>query len=81
MGIVRDNNGRPLPGAHLQIVGAPFATFSDGNGAYRLEFDPSLLEKCRVQVVRVNAQGFRHADLTLAIGRQVRSDDVVLRRR
>jgi hypothetical protein len=54
MGIVRDNTGRPLAGAHLQIVGAPFATFSDGNGNYRLEFDPSLLEKCRVQVVRVN---------------------------
>jgi hypothetical protein len=81
MGIVRDNRGRPLAGAHLQIVGAPFATFSDGNGNYRLEFDPALLEKCRVQIVRVNAQGFQHADLTLAIGRQVRSDDVVLRRR
>lgn len=81
MGIVRDPTGRPLPGAHLQIVGAPFATFSDGNGSYRLEFDPSLLEKCRVQIVRVEADGFRHADLTLAIGRQVRSDDVILRRR
>ena len=81
MGIVRDHTGRPLPGAHLQIVGAPFATFSDGNGSYRLEFDPALLEKCRVQVVRVEAAGFRHADLTLAVGRQVRSDDVILRRR
>ena len=81
MGIVRDPSGRPLSGAHLQIVGAPFATFSDGNGNYRLEFDPALLQRCRVQVVRVVADGFRHADLTLAIGRQVRSDDVILRRR
>ena len=81
MGIVRDNNGRPLAGAHLQIVGAPYATFSDGNGAYRLEFDPSLLEKCRVQVVRVGRDGYQPATLNLAIGRQVRSDDVLLRRR
>ena len=81
MGIVRDNNGRPLPGAHLQIVGAPFATFSDGQGNYRLEFDPALLAKCRVQVVRVSASGYRDSNLTLAIGRQVRSDDVFMRRR
>jgi hypothetical protein len=81
IGVVRDNSGKPLPNAHLQIVGAPFATFSDGNGRYRLEFDPSLLERCRVQVVRVRAEGFSHADLTLAIGRRVQSDDVILRRR
>lgn len=81
MGIVRDNNGRPLAGAHLQIVGAPFATFSDGQGNYRLEFDPALLAKCRVQVVRVSAAGYRDANLTLAIGRQVLSDDVYMRRR
>lgn len=81
MGVVRDNNGRPLPGAHLQIVGAPFATFSDGQGNYRLEFDPALLAKCRVQIVRVSATGYRDSNLTLAIGRQVRSDDVVMRRR
>ncbi|HRP09207.1 MAG TPA: hypothetical protein PLL69_12045, partial [Gemmatimonadales bacterium] len=81
IGIVRDNNGRPLAGAHLQIVGAPFATFSDGQGNYRLEFDPALLAKCRVQIVRVAASGYRDANLTLAIGRQVRSDDVYMRRR
>lgn len=80
-GIVRDQTGRPLPGAHLQIVGAAFATFSDGAGRYRLEFDPSLLQRCRVQLVRVTAQGYRTQDLHLAIGRNARSDDVLMRRR
>jgi hypothetical protein len=81
IGVVRDNRGRPLPGAHLQIMGAPFATFSDGAGRYRLEFDPRLLERCRTQVVRVRADGFRDQTLNLGIGRRVVSDDVVLRRR
>jgi hypothetical protein len=80
-GVVRDQSGRPLPGAHLVIVGAPYSTFSDAAGNYRLEFDPALLQKCRVQYVRVAAAGFRSQDLTLAIGRRVRSDDVFLRRR
>lgn len=80
-GIVRDQSGRPLPGAHLVIVGKPYSTFSDGQGRYRLEFDPSLLERCRVQYVRVTADGYRYADLTLAVGRSVRSDDVFLRRK
>lgn len=80
IGVVRDQRGRPLPGAHLVIVGKPYSTFSDGQGNYRLEFDPSLLERCRVQYVRVSASGYRYADLTLAIGRNVRSDDVFLRR-
>lgn len=80
-GIVRDQSGRPLPGAHLQIVGAPFATFSDGSGNYRLEFDPALLQRCRVQQVRVTAQGYRTQNLMLAIGRNARSDDVLMRRR
>lgn len=80
-GIVRDQSGRPLAGAHLVIVGAPYSTFSDAAGNYRLEFDPALLEKCRVQYVRVAANGYRSQDLTLAIGRRVQSDDVLLRRR
>ncbi len=81
IGVVLDQRGRPLAGAHLQILGAPFATFSDGSGRYRLEFDPKLLEKCRTQVVRVVATGYREQTLNLGIGRQVTSDDVVLRRR
>jgi hypothetical protein len=80
-GVVRDQSGRPLPGAHLVIVGKPYSAFSDGQGNYRLEFDPALLERCRVQYVRVTADGYRYADLTLAIGRSVRSDDVFLRRK
>jgi hypothetical protein len=81
VGIVRDDRGRPLPNAHLQLMGQIYATFSDGQGNYRLEFNPKLLDACRVQVVRVSAEGFRTADLQLAVGRRVQSDDVVLRRR
>lgn len=81
MGRVFDNRGRPLAGAHLMIMGTSFATFSDGGGNYRLEFDPRLLEKCRVQYVRVSADGHASQSLNLAVGREVRSDDVILRRR
>lgn len=81
VGVVRDHRGNPLPNAHLQLVGQVYATFSDGQGNYRLEFNPKLLEACRVQVVRVSADGFRTADLQLAVGRRVQSDDVTLRPR
>ncbi len=81
VGVVRDDRGRPLPNAHLQLVGQIYATFSDGRGNYRLEFNPKLLDACRVQVVRVSADGYRTADLQLAVGRRVQSDDVILRRR
>ncbi len=80
VGYVFDDRGNPLANAHLQIVGAPFTSFSDRNGAYRLEFDPRMLGKCRVQYVRVQADGFRGQTLVLAVGRSVRSDDVVLKR-
>ncbi|MEO8478410.1 MAG: carboxypeptidase regulatory-like domain-containing protein [Gemmatimonadota bacterium] len=79
VGVVRDHRGRPLPNAHLQLVGQLYATFSDGQGNYRLEFNPKLLEACRVQVVRVSADGFKTSDLQLAVGRRVQSDDVTLR--
>jgi len=81
VGVVRDERGRPLPRAHLQLVGQVYATFTDGSGNYRLEFNPKLLDECRVQVVRVTADGYRGADLTLAIGRRVQSDDVFLKRK
>ncbi|MEO5800990.1 MAG: hypothetical protein ABIZ70_05710 [Gemmatimonadales bacterium] len=81
IGRVLDTDGRtPLVGAHLQIVGTGFSTFSDANGEYRLEFDPKLLEQCRVQYVRVVADGYGGQMLTLAIGQRIRSDDVVLRK-
>lgn len=80
-GFVFDTDGRtPLAGAHLQIVGTRFGTFSDNNGEYRLPFDPKMLEKCRKQYVDVVAPGYRGAQLTLMIGPRVRSDDVVLRK-
>lgn len=81
IGRVFDTDGRtPLAGAHLQIVGTAFSTFSDATGEYRLEFDPKLLEQCRVQYVRVAADGYGGQMLTLAIGQRIRSDDVVLRK-
>lgn len=70
----------PMSGAHLQIMGTPFGTFSDNNGEYRLPFDPHMLAKCRKQYVQVVAPGYRTEMLTLMIGPRVRSDDVVLRR-
>lgn len=81
IGRVYQSDGRtPLAGAHLQIVGTAFSTFSDAVGEYRLEFDPKLLEQCRTQYVRVAADGFSGQMLTLAIGQRIRSDDVILRR-
>ncbi len=79
--VLGDDGRSPLAGAHLQIIGTAFSTFSDGNGNYRLEFDPKLLQRCRVQYVRVAREGFSGQLLTLAIGKRITSDDVVLRRR
>ncbi len=79
--VLGDDHRTPLAGAHLQIVGTPFSTFSNGNGEYRLEFDPKLLERCRVQYVRVAREGFSGQLLTLSIGERIMSDDVVMRRR
>jgi len=79
--VLQEDKRTPLDGAHLVIVGTSFATFSNANGEYRLEFDPKLLERCRVQYVRVVRAGFSAQMLTLAIGQRVASDDVVLRRR
>lgn len=81
IGRVLAPDGRsPMSGAHLQIMGTQFGTFSDNNGEYRLAFDPHMLEKCRKQYVQVVAPGYRTELLTLMIGPRVRSDDVVLRR-
>lgn len=72
--------GAPMPNAHLQIIGTSFTTFTDQNGEYVLTFDASLLDQCRTQYVRVSAPGFEPRLLVLVIGRNVRSDDVALRR-
>ncbi len=79
--VLGDDHRTPLAGAHLQIVGTPFSTFSNSDGDYRLEFDPKLLERCRVQYVRVAREGFSGQLLTLSIGERITSDDVVMRRR
>ncbi len=79
IGRVLDTDGRtPLSGAHLQIMGTQFGTFSSSAGEYRLEFDPRLLAKCRKQYIDVVAPGYQRQLLTLMIGTRVRSDDVVL---
>jgi hypothetical protein len=72
--------GGPMPNAHLQIIGTSFTTFTDQNGEYVLTFDASLLDQCRTQYVRVSAPGYEPRLLVLVIGRNVRSDDVALRR-
>ena len=81
MGVVQGRvfreNGRPLPGAHLQILGTGYYTYSDPTGAFRLVFDRSLVDKCRTQSVRVSAPGYSARDLILYVG-PATSSDVVL---
>jgi hypothetical protein len=72
--------GAPMPNAHLQIIGTSFTTFTDQQGEYVLTFDASLLDQCRTQYVRVSAPGYEPRLLVLVIGRNIRSDDVALRR-
>lgn len=81
VGVVKDQQGNPLADAHLQMLGQIYGTFTNGEGEYRLEFNPKLIDGCRVQVIRVSAPGYHGADLQLSIGRRVRSDDVILKRR
>jgi hypothetical protein len=79
--IFRQDNGRPLSGAHLQMLGTPFVTFTDGTGEYHFRFDLSLVDNCRTQYVRVTAPGYESRLLVLMVGANVRSDDVVLKKR
>jgi len=78
--IFRQDNGRPLAGAHLQMVGTPHVAFTDGNGEYRFRFDLSLADNCRTQYVKVTAAGYESRLLVLVLGPS-RSEDVRLRRR
>ncbi len=78
--LTNDRRG-PLVGAHLQVVGTTFVTWTTGTGEYELQFDPKSLEKCRTQYVRVTAPGYKTELLVLSIGPRVRSDDVVMRKR
>ena len=68
-GIVRTKSGGlPIPGAFLQMLGTGSATFADGAGHYRLTFDPSLVDACRSQLVRVTAPGYRARTMILTWG-------------
>ena len=78
--IFRQDNGRPLAGAHLQMVGTPYVAFTDGSGEYRFRFDAALMDNCRTQYVKVTAAGYESRLLVLVLGPQ-RSEDVHLRRR
>ena len=77
--VFRENSHIPLPGAHLQILGTPYYTYSDQSGNFRLVFDGSLVDNCRTQSVRVWAPGYRARDLILYVGVQ-QSSDVILQR-
>jgi hypothetical protein len=79
--IYRQDSGRPLAGAHLQMLGAPYIAFTDNNGEYRFRFDLSLVDNCRTQYVRVTAPGYESRLLVLMVGENIRSEDVRLRRR
>ena len=79
--IFRQDNGRPLAGAHLQMLGTPFVSFTSDDGEYRFRFDLSLVDNCRTQYVRVTAPGYESRLLVLMVGPNVRSDDVLLKKR
>lgn len=78
--IYRQDNGRPLAGAHLQMIGTPYVAFTDGTGEYRFRFDLTLVDNCRTQYVRVSAAGYESRLLVVVVG-PTRSEDVRLRRR
>ena len=78
--IFRQDNGRPLAGAHLQMIGTPYVTFTDAAGEYHFKFDVTLMDNCRTQYVRVSAPGYESRLLVIVIGPN-RSEDVRLRRR
>ena len=79
--IFRGDDGRPLGGAHLQMLGTPYTAFTDPDGSYRFRFDLSLVDHCRTQYVRVTAKGYESRLLVLVVGANVRSEDVHLARR
>lgn len=72
--IFREDNGRPLGGARLQILGTAYGTFSNDQGYYRLLFDRTLVDRCRTQSVRVSAPGYTARDVILYLGERASSD-------
>ncbi len=79
--IYRQDNGKPLNGAHLQMLGTPYVAFTDGQGEYRFRFDMSLVDNCRTQYVRVTAAGYESRLLVLVVGPNAVSEDVELRKK
>jgi hypothetical protein len=79
--IFRQDNGLPLAGAHLQMLGTPYVSFTDDGGEYRFRFDMTLVDNCRTQYVRVTAPGYESRLLVLMVGVNMRSDDVELKRK
>lgn len=79
--ILAEDNRTPLAGAHLQVIGQPYSTFSGPGGQYRLTIPRKLVEDCRVQYVRVSATGYRSRLLPMSLGQAPVSDDVSLSRR
>lgn len=79
--IFRRDDGRPLAGAHLQMLGTPYVTFTDASGEYRFRFNLALVDNCRTQYVRVTADGYESRLLVLVVGENVQSEDVLLKRR
>jgi hypothetical protein len=77
--IFREDNGKPLAGARLQIIGTQYGTFSNDQGDYKLIFDRTLVDRCRTQAVRVTAPGYKGRDVILYLGER-RSSDVSLPR-
>ena len=79
--IFRGDTGEPLGGAHLQMVGTPYAAFTEADGSYKFRFDLTLMDNCRTQYVRVTAKGYQSRLLVLLVGANVRSEDVALEKR
>jgi hypothetical protein len=78
--VFRAGTNQPLPGAYLQILGTPYATFADDEGDYTLEFDRSLVDECRTQYVQVSKDGFAPQRLILSLGSRT-SNDIPMTRR
>jgi hypothetical protein len=66
--VVQQETGRPLSGAHLQMVGQTYHTFADDDGNFELHFDLTLMADCRVQYVTIIAPGYRSQMLPIVMG-------------
>ena len=66
--VVQQETGRPLSGAHLQMVGQTYHPFADNDGNFELHFDLNLMADCRVQYVTIIAPGYRSQMLPIVMG-------------